>query len=172
MRRGRHASDSPPAPASTAAGTRAGATTAAGQGSDPRALRDAAVLYAVVAIGTVIGGVLRALASLGALALMGPGFPWGTLLVNVAGSFVIGFYATLTGPDGRAFASTRQRQFVMTGLCGGFTTFSVFSLETLRLAQTGALAAAALNVGLSVVSWLGAVWLGHALATRINRLGG
>jgi len=140
--------------------------------ADAWALRDAAILYTVVALGAVIGGVLRALASLGTFALLGQGFPWGTLFVNVAGSFFIGFYATLTGPDGRAFASTRQRQFVMTGFCGGFTTFSVFSLETLRLAQSGQLPAAALNVGVSIIAWLGAVWLGHALATRFNRLGG
>jgi CrcB protein len=104
--------------------------------------------------------------------LFGPGFPWGTLFVNVAGSFPIGFYADLTGPDGRVFAGTRQRQFVVTGGCGGFTTFSVFSLETIRLIQSGNMTYAALNIGVSVVAWLAAVWLGHLLTTRLNRLGG
>ena len=89
--------------------------------------------------------------------------------MNVVGSFVIGFYATLSGPDGRLFAGTLQRQFVMTGICGGFTTFSIFSLEVLRLAQAGALGMAGLYTGASAAVWLAAVWLGHALATAINR---
>jgi CrcB protein len=125
-----------------------------------------------VALGTVIGGVLRALASVAAVALLGPGFPWGTLFVNVVGSFIIGFYARLTAPDGRILAGTRQRQFVMTGICGGFTTFSVFSLETFRLAANGNLAMAGVNIAVSIATWLGAVWLGHRLASRVNRLGG
>jgi CrcB protein len=133
---------------------------------------DDLILYSMVSLGAVIGGVLRALASIAALALIGPGFPWGTFFVNVLGSFVIGFFATLTSPGGRLFASTRQRQFVMTGICGGFTTFSMFSLETFRLAQTGRFAAVALNIALSILGWLGAVWLGHLLALRINRLKG
>lgn len=129
-------------------------------------------LYLAVCAGAVIGSVLRALASLAALAWLGAGFPWGTLFVNLAGSFVIGFYATLTGPGGRLFSGTHQRQFVMAGICGGFTTFSAFSLETLRLAQNGAWPAAGLNVVVSVAAWLVAVWLGHVLAARLNRLGG
>jgi CrcB protein len=135
-------------------------------------LRQTAALYACVAAGSVIGGVLRAAAGLAALALLGPGFPWGTLFANLTGSFAIGFYATLSEPDGRLFASSRQRQFVMTGICGGYTTFSVFSLETLRLLQAGDAPSAGLNVGVSVVAWLAAVWLGHALAARLNRLKG
>ena len=136
------------------------------------AVRNTILLYGAVALGTVIGGVLRALASLGASAIVGSGSPWGTLFVNALGSFVIGFYATLTGPDGRVFAGTRQRQFVTTGICGGFTTFSVFSLETFRLAQAGDLWSAGLNIAISVIAWLGAAWLGHLLASRLNRLEG
>lgn len=141
-------------------------------GSHWRKIRDASMLYAGVALGSVIGGVLRALASVASIALLGPGFPVGTLFVNVAGSFFIGFYATLTGPDGRVFAGPRARQFVMAGLCGGFTTFSMFSLETLRLVQGGRPLAAGLNIGLSAALWLAAVWLGHVLASRLNRLRG
>jgi fluoride exporter len=137
-----------------------------------RAARDTTILYLAVSIGTVIGSVLRAVASMAALAYLGPGFPWGTLLVNVLGSFVIGFYATLSEPGGRVFAGTRQRQFVMTGICGGFTTFSMFSLETFLLMQSGDWPAAGLNIGASIVTWLGAVWLGHMFASRLNRLGG
>ena len=123
-----------------------------------RAARSAAPLYAAVALGSVIGGVLRALASPAIQALAASGFPWGTLFVNVTGSFAIGVYAALTGPEGRVQAGRRQRLFVMTGLCGGYTTFSMFSLETLQLLQAGELAIAGLNIGISVVSWLAAVW--------------
>ena len=133
------------------------------------ARRETAILYAAVALGTAMGGTLRALAS---LAAAGTAFPWATLFVNVAGSFVIGFYATLTEPDGRVFAGPRQRHFVMTGFCGGFTTFSIFSLEAFRFARAGAPGTAALVVAVSVVAWLAAVWLGHRLAVRLNRLGG
>jgi CrcB protein len=137
-----------------------------------RAARDGLLLYLCVALGTAIGGVARALVSLAAIEVAGAGFPWGTLAANVGGSFVIGFYATLTAPGGRLFAGARQRHFVMTGICGGVTTFSVFSLETLHFATVGDYRMAALNVGLSVVTWLAAVWLGHALAARVNRLRG
>lgn len=137
-----------------------------------RALRDGLLLYLAVALGTAIGGVARALVSLAAIELAGPGLPWGTLAANLVGSFIIGFYATLSAPDGRLFVGARQRHFVMTGICGGFTTFSVFSLETLRFAVEGLYWMAAVYVGLSLVIWLAAAWLGHALATRINKLGG
>jgi len=137
-----------------------------------KAFRNTITLYCVVALGTAIGGTLRAVASLGMTALMGPGFPWSTLFVNVVGSFVIGLYAALAGPDGRIFSDTHQRHFIMTGICGGFTTFSVFSLETVQLAQSGEVFLAGVNVGISIAAWLVAAWLGHALASRLNRLGG
>jgi fluoride exporter len=126
--------------------------------------------YISVALGSIVGGVARYLVSVLFLSQLGNGFPWGTLFVNVTGSFIIGFYAALTGPDGRLFVSPRQRQFVMVGICGGYTTFSAFSLETLRLVQSGNIQAASLNLFVSVVGWLTAVWLGHALAARLNRL--
>jgi CrcB protein len=137
-----------------------------------RPLQARGALYAAVALGAVIGSVLRALVSLVAADVFGAGFPWGTLAVNVVGSFAIGFYATLTGPDGRVFAGSRQRQFVMTGLCGGFTTFSMFSLETVQRLHAGDWTAAATYAGASLLSWLAAAWLGFALASRLNRLRG
>ncbi|MBB5045731.1 CrcB protein [Rhodopseudomonas rhenobacensis] len=135
-------------------------------------LRDRATLYALIAAGSVIGGCARYLVNVAQLAWLGPEFPWATLFVNVTGSFVIGFYAAIAGPDGRLFASSRQRQFVMTGICGGYTTFSGFSLETFQLLRSGHALAALINLGVSPVSWLVAVWLGHFAATRLNRLKG
>lgn len=134
--------------------------------------RTTLLLYAAIAAGGVIGSVLRWLASLGLHAALGDGFPWGTLFVNVTGSFAIGFFAALTAPDGRLFASSRLRHFVMTGICGGYTTFSAFSLETVRLFQEGAVFAAMLNIAISMVTWLAAVWAGDALASRMNKLKG
>jgi CrcB protein len=132
--------------------------------------RETAILYACVAAGGVLGSVARWLASL-AISAVG-GFPLATLFVNITGSFIIGFYSTISGPDGRLFASTRQRQFVMTGFCGGYTTFSSFSLESFRLLHGGMTKTALLNIAVSVVTWLVAVWLGHMLASRLNRLKG
>ncbi|MFT4115907.1 fluoride efflux transporter CrcB [Bradyrhizobium sp.] len=130
--------------------------------------RRVAVLYAWVAAGSIIGGLARYLVG---LALdTGPGFPFATLFINATGSLIIGFYATLTGADGRVLARPEHRQFVMTGFCGGYTTFSTFSLETFRLFHGGMKYTALVYVGASVVCWLASVWLGHMIAGRYNRL--
>ncbi len=139
------------------------------QASPRRAAREALALYLAVAAGAAIGGTARAALSLAALGLAGPGFPWGTLLANVGGSFLIGLFAALTGPGGRLAASPRTREFVMTGFCGGFTTFSMFSLETVSLAAAGAYGTAVLNVAVSLAAWLAAVWAGHAVAVSLKR---
>jgi fluoride exporter len=138
-----------------------------GSTSNPR---NTAILYACVAAGGILGSVARWVASL--LIPVVSGFPYATLFVNITGSFIIGFYSTLSGPDGRLFATTRQRQFVMTGFCGGYTTFSAFSLETIRLLRDGMNHTALSYIAVSVVTWLVAVWLGHVLASRLNRLKG
>jgi CrcB protein len=97
-------------------------------------------------------------------------FPWGTLIVNVVGSFVIGLFFTLTGPDGRLLVSSTARQFVMVGLCGGYTTFSSFSLQTLTLLQDGEFFHAGANIVASVLLCMLAVWLGHIAAAHVNQL--
>jgi fluoride exporter len=126
--------------------------------------------YISVALGSIVGAVARFLVSVLLVSQFGDGFPWGTLFVNVTGSFVIGFYAALTGPDGRLFVSARQRLFVMVGICGGYTTFSAFSLETLRLVQSGKVQTAFVYLLVSAITWIAGVWIGHALASRLNRL--
>ncbi len=124
--------------------------------------------YAWIAFGSALGGMARFGCSMVATQWLGPAFPWGTITINVVGSFVIGLFATLSGPDGRLLVRTTTRQFVMVGLCGGYTTFSAFSLETLQLLHRSAPAALA-NVGLSLAIGLAAVWGGHQLATRFNQ---
>ncbi|HEY6619563.1 MAG TPA: fluoride efflux transporter CrcB [Steroidobacteraceae bacterium] len=126
--------------------------------------------YISVALGSIVGAVARFLVSVLSVSQFGDGFPWGTLFVNVTGSFAIGFYAALTGPDGRLYASPRQRLFVMVGICGGYTTFSSFSLETLRFVQSGKAETAFVYLFVSVITWIAGVWIGHALAARLNRL--
>src|SRR5262249_61056208 len=104
--------------------------------------------YFWIAIGSALGGVARYWCSGVVARLIGETFPWGTLLVNISGSFVIGFFVALTGPDGRVFVSSTARQFVTIGVCGGYTTFSSFSLQTLQVLQDGErLPAGAHNVG-------------------------
>ena len=96
-------------------------------------------------------------------------FPFGTLLVNISGSLIIGFFAALTGPDGRIWSSPSFRQFFMIGVLGGYTTFSSFSLQTLALARDGEWLFAALNAIGSFVLCLFAVWLGDHLAVLLNQ---
>lgn len=125
--------------------------------------------YLLVAGGSALGGVLRYwLSGLIAVAV-GQTFPWGTLVINVTGSMVIGLFGTVTGPDGRWLVPGEWRQFFMVGVCGGYTTFSSFSLQTLALAQDGEWPAAAANIGLSVGLCLLGVWLGHAAGVAWNR---
>lgn len=124
--------------------------------------------YLWVALGAALGGALRYWCYGAASRLGAELFPWGTLFVNVAGSAFIGFFATLTGADGRLLVSPEARVFVMAGFCGGFTTFSTFSLETLRLMEDRQWMHASANVASSVFLCLAGVWLGHVLAVRLN----
>src|SRR3984957_7886331 len=91
--------------------------------------------YLWVAIGGALGSTARFWLAAFVAELLGPQFPWGAILITILGAFVIGFFATFTGPGGRFVASFDTRAFVMVGICGGFTTFSAFSLQTLELAR-------------------------------------
>jgi fluoride exporter len=124
--------------------------------------------YFWIAVGSALGGVSRYWVSGFVANQVGETFPWGTILVNISGSFVIGFFATLTGPDGRLLVGSTARQFVMIGICGGYTTFSSFSLQTLTLARDGEWLWAGANITLSVVLCLAAVWIGHVAAVAAN----
>ena len=115
----------------------------------------------LVAIGSGLGGVLRYLVPcwMGAA----KGFPWATLTVNVVGSLLIGVLSGLLARHGGSSAEA-VRAFAVVGFCGGFTTFSTFSNETLRLMENGPWLSAVAYVGLSVAAGLAAVFLGHLIS--------
>ncbi|AQS41041.1 MAG: Putative fluoride ion transporter CrcB [Candidatus Tokpelaia hoelldobleri] len=120
-----------------------------------------------VALGGAIGSVARHW--LGLLLLpLSRGFPWGTVFVNISGSFLIALFGMLTVAQARFPASESLRLFVMVGFCGGFTTFSSFSLQTFELLQEGAPGHAFLNITLSVVLCLAASAAGYYAAIRLN----
>ena len=120
-------------------------------------------MYGAVALGGALGSVARAWLGGAVGQLTGPGFPWGTLLINLAGSFAIGWFAAVTAPDGRLVELAGWRAFVMVGICGGFTTFSAFSLQTLELLHVGALGRAAAYIAGSVALCVLGTWAGVVL---------
>lgn len=125
--------------------------------------------YFAIGLGSALGGMGRYWLSGWVAQRVGETFPWGTLLVNVSGSFALGLIAAWTGPDGRVLVNPRVTQFLMIGICGGYTTFSSFSLQTLNLAREGQWLYAGGNIAFSVMLCLVAVWLGHMLGQVINR---
>ncbi|MBB2203107.1 fluoride efflux transporter CrcB [Gluconacetobacter tumulisoli] len=122
----------------------------------------------VVMVGGAIGTLARYLVSVATLPISRY-LPRGTIFaINTLGSFIIGFFGTLTLAHGRYPLSENARLFVMIGLCGGYTTFSSFSLQTLDLMRGEAWGRAFANIALSILLCIGAVWLGHVLASRLN----
>jgi fluoride exporter len=126
------------------------------------------ITYVWIALGGALGSVARAVCAEIAARWLGDSFPWGILFINVLGSFVIGAFANLTGPGGRFLVAPDARQFVMVGVCGGFTTFSSFSLQTLNLLLHGYAVRAGANIVGSVALCLLAVWLGYLAASALN----
>jgi CrcB protein len=133
--------------------------------------------FLAVGIGSGLGGILRFWISAQMQLRLGDAFPWGTLLVNVAGSFLIGLLVSLTEPlhEAEAVAGSRFRYWhelglpmAVTGFCGGFTTFSSFSLQTLTLLQDQRYTAAGLNMSLSLALCLGAAFLGWILGRGLR----
>lgn len=125
-------------------------------------------LYFWIFLGSGLGGLGR-YALAGFIAhRFGETFPWGTLIINISGSLIIGFFDALTGPEGRFFVSSAARQFVMVGIIGGYTTYSSFSLQTLTLARDGDLLRASGNAFGTFALCFIAVWVGHVAALAIN----
>jgi fluoride exporter len=127
------------------------------------------LIYFIVMLGGALGTLGRFLLSTYVATHIGETFPWGTLIINVTGSFFIGFFGTLTDPNGAVLVRSETRTFFMIGICGGYTTFSSFSLQTLRLAQGGQWLNAGGNIVASNVGCLVSVWLGHICAAAIRR---
>ena len=129
--------------------------------------------YLVIGLGGALGSMLRF--GLGSfidtnVQKTGQIFPWGTIVVNLTGCFVIGFIYAISATEGRLLLGNLTRQFIMIGILGGYTTFSSFSLQTLSLAQDGQWWGAAANVLLSVVLCLAGVWFGAMLAGSLNQM--
>jgi fluoride exporter len=119
----------------------------------------------------MVGGALGTLARYVVSVLMLPvskDLPWGTIVINVTGSFLIGLFGTLTLASGRYPVPENLRLFVMIGFCGGYTTFSSFSLQTLDLLRAGAIGRAVVNIAGSVIVCILAVAAGHAIASYFN----
>jgi CrcB protein len=127
------------------------------------------ITYLWIAAGSALGGMARYACANWIGAIWGAAFPYGTLVINVLGSFIIGLFSALSAPEGRLPVPTDVRLFVTVGICGGYTTFSSFSLQTLALAQDGQVGRAGLNIGGSVVLCLLAVWIGWVAGLALNK---
>ncbi len=121
--------------------------------------------YLWVAIGSALGGVARYGLTRLTLNVSGT-FPWGTIAVNVIGCFIMGLVGTLAISGGRLGISENLRLFLMVGICGGFTTFSSFTLDTFAMVSTGDWFRAAANITLSVGVCIFSLALGHMIAAH------
>jgi CrcB protein len=118
-----------------------------------------------IAIGGALGSLLRFWMSSGVYALLGRGFPYGTLAVNVLGCLIMGALFTLFME--RASMDSVWRAAILVGVLGGFTTFSAFSIETFNLIEDGAYLKAGVNMIASLVLCVGATWIGVLAARQL-----
>ncbi len=118
--------------------------------------------YLYIAIGSALGGMMRYWCMINASNYFGNNFPYGTLIVNILGSFIIGCLAGLIFAGKRSISDNMQK-FMMVGICGGYTTFSSFSLDTLKLLQKAEYLKAASNITMSVILCLLASYIGYII---------
>jgi len=123
----------------------------------------------IIGFGSALGGMARYWISTGLARWLGEWLPWGTIAVNVTGSFLIGLIAALEAADGRSLLSPGIRLFFLIGLLGGFTTFSAFSLQTLALLQHEQYGRALANSAGSVLLCVAAAWVGHVAGGTLSR---
>ncbi len=128
-----------------------------------------ALIYILIGLGAAVGGIARCWSVGLAARWLGDTFPWGTLLVNVAGSALLGVFVTLTAPEGRLLVPSSVRLMIAVGVCGGFTTFSTFSMETLSFALDRQYLKAVINIVASISACLVGVWCGYVLASAVNQ---
>ncbi len=126
------------------------------------------MIYFWVALGGALGSVARFWLSNAMTSVAGAQFPWGTLLVNIIGSFVIGFFGLLTTRAARFAMPPEMAVFVMAGICGGFTTFSSFSLQTVQLARAGEWERALAYIAASLILCVLLCWLGMFAALAVT----
>ncbi|MEZ5404949.1 MAG: fluoride efflux transporter CrcB [Verrucomicrobiia bacterium] len=124
--------------------------------------------YFLIGLGSALGGMSRHLVSVWSVKHWGMAFPWGTLMVNVLGSFLIGLVSVWVTNEKRLWLGIEMQQFLMIGFFGGFTTFSSFSLQNLNLLQAGQWQRALVNIFLSLTLCLLSVWLGWGLGKLIG----
>jgi fluoride exporter len=121
----------------------------------------------LIMLGGALGTLIRYLISVQTSAAPHE-LPWSTIAINISGSFLLGFFGTFTLSNGKFPVSENIRLLVMVGICGGFTTFSSFSLQTFDLMRNGHFLRAAINIIGSVVLCICAVALGHLIAAQLN----
>ena len=121
--------------------------------------------YLLLFIGCGIGGIFRFLISTKVNSIFNTNFPYGTLTVNVTGSFLIGLLSIIITKKfaGNTSIAEQLKTFLLAGFLGGYTTFSSFSLETVKLMETGAIVSVISNIGLSIILCIGFTWLGLTL---------
>ena len=119
------------------------------------------MVYLWIAIGSAIGGVSRYALGVWILSKYSSGYPWHTFVINILGSVLIGLFATTVRP-------APLRLFLTVGICGGFTTFSSFSYETVTLLRDGHSARALAYAGLSVLVCVAGAWVGHVAGTALT----
>lgn len=122
-----------------------------------------------VGLGSGLGGLARVSVASIVIAVAGEGFPFGVLVANILGSFLIGLIAAWIAPGGLWKLGPAGQQFLLAGFCGGFTTFSFFSFQTMHLLEAGQWALAMLYSASTVIVSLAAVWAGYGLGRRLTR---